>query len=503
VESLSALNNCNYLVHWEPNPGPQTDVLERLEDEILYGGARGGGKTDAGMVWMVEPNYISNPRYAGLVIRKNADDLSDWIERATLMYRSVSGKVTGKPPVIRFPSGAYIRLGHLKDENAYEKYQGHEYHKILLEELTQIPNEERYTKLVSSCRTTVPGLKAQVFCTANPGGPGHAWVKSRFVDAAKNKTFYYEGVVNGKKIQKTRIFIPSRVEDTPQLIENDPGYVLFLDNLPEDLRRAWREGDWTVFAGQFFSEWREAVHVIEPFQVPNSWDKVVAVDWGYDPHPYHVGWYAISPDKRVVKYREAQNTETSPEDLGKLIVKNSKHDENIMFVVGDTQMWEDNPFARQQPDKYANRQQSIAYQINVELREIGLHMRQANKARQTGWVNIKTLLKWKGNHTVEGIEFTQPPRFQVFSTCTKTMEAYPMMIHDEKRPGDMEKMDGDDPCDTDRYAINGMIMNRMMPAMHTYHEIHVPKEPTIWERAMNQVPDLIFAEEEPERESLY
>lgn len=157
------------------------------------------------------------------------------------MYAGAGGVPTGVPVEFTFPSGAKIRTGHLKDENAYTKYQGHEYHRILIEELTQIPDETSYLMLISSCRSTVKGLKPQIFCTTNPGGAGHEWVKKRFKTGKENQeTWNRVRRVNGR----TRVFIPARVEDNPALMDKDPDYVKFLESLPEDLRKAWREGSW-------------------------------------------------------------------------------------------------------------------------------------------------------------------------------------------------------------------------------------------------------------------
>ena len=157
-------------VLWKPHKGPQTYALS-IKDcyECLYGGARGGGKTDAGIVWMLKET--ANSLFRGLVIRRTADDQSDWLDRASRIY--TNAKFVGKPTKIEFPSGAIIRTGHLRDDQAYTKYQGHEYQRMLIEELTQIPDEESYLKLLSSCRSTID-IKPQVFCTANPGGKGHS-----------------------------------------------------------------------------------------------------------------------------------------------------------------------------------------------------------------------------------------------------------------------------------------------------------------------------------------
>ena len=138
-----------------------------------------------------------------------------------------------------FPSGAKIILGHLKDDGAYAKYQGHEYQRMLIEEITHIPSEELYLKLLASCRSTVPGLRARLFATTNPGEIGHKWVKKRFVDVAAPGTEFTDPVTG-----RTRMFIQSRVEDNPTLMEADPNYVKFLDGLPDGLREQWREGSW-------------------------------------------------------------------------------------------------------------------------------------------------------------------------------------------------------------------------------------------------------------------
>lgn len=224
-------------VHWAPQP-KQSVALSSIEDEILYGGARGGGKTDAGQAFLLYD--IDKPRYRALVIRRNATDLSDWVDRAKHMYAPSKGVFIGDSFI--FPSGAKIRTGHLKDENAYTKYQGHEYQKMLLEEITHIPSESNYEKLLGSCRSTVPGIKPQVFATTNPDGPGYSWVKRRWsIPDSPNEVVR----TNDERTGRTRVFIPSRVQDNSKLMEADPGYIRYLESIQdEDLRDAWLNGSW-------------------------------------------------------------------------------------------------------------------------------------------------------------------------------------------------------------------------------------------------------------------
>lgn len=234
---------------WKPHPKQELALLSEAF-ETLYGGARGGGKTDAGIIFMVQepdsnlPLPFEVPGYKGLVIRKNATDLTDWIDRAMVKYQGFGAYLVGGDKII-FPNSdknypdPKIILGHLADDKAYQKYQGQEYQRQLIEELTQIPSQELYMKLLSSCRSTNPLLKARSFSTANPGGPGHFWVKSRFVDG-HTPGIPFKDPVSGR----LRVYIPATVDDNPTLLEHDPDYVLFLDSLPPDLKAYWRYGSW-------------------------------------------------------------------------------------------------------------------------------------------------------------------------------------------------------------------------------------------------------------------
>jgi len=229
-------------VHWKPQT-KQEFALARIEDEILFGGSRGGGKTDAGQVWLLYD--INKKYYRALVIRRNATDLEDWIDRAKNMYAPAGGIYTGN--TFTFPSGAKIRTGHLKDDNAFSKYQGHEYQKMLIEELTQISTETDYEKLRASCRSKHRDISPQIFATTNPDGPGHKWVKERW-KIPDEPTGPVITKVPTKDGYMTRIFIPSTLDDNRILMESDPNYVNQLDSIQdEELRNAWRYGSWAGF----------------------------------------------------------------------------------------------------------------------------------------------------------------------------------------------------------------------------------------------------------------
>ena len=238
-------------IAWKPNPGRQTFALQRPEFEILYGGARGGGKTDAGIAWLTR--WIHHPKFRGLVLRRNAEDLKDWVDRASQLYAHLGGVATGKPTIFTFPSGAIIYTGHIKDQNAYTKYQGQQFQKIVWEELNHTPTEDSYEKVIQSCRSTIPELKPQIFANTNPGEVGHEWVKRRFIDVQEPmKPYYYE--IEG--ITLDRIFIPATVDDNPVLMESDPTYIARLNSIKDDATRMrWRYGSWDSYEikGAYFS----------------------------------------------------------------------------------------------------------------------------------------------------------------------------------------------------------------------------------------------------------
>lgn len=285
---------------WEAQP-KQKIALQSKADEILFGGARGGGKTDAGMAWLLYD--IHNPKYRALVIRRNATDLSDWIDRARDMYHGVGGKYVGDTFI--FTSGARIRTGHLADKDAYQKYQGHEYHKLVIEELTHISRETDYEKLLASVRSTVPEIQTQVFCTTNPDGAGHDWVKERWriPDKPTNEVAFER---NGRHF----LFVPSTVFDNRVLVENDPDYIKYLHSIQDpELRRAWLEGSWEGFGveGAYYKTQLDLA-TQENRIVPNLYDPMLPVYTWCDlgmADSFAIGYFQITPrEYRCIDFEE-------------------------------------------------------------------------------------------------------------------------------------------------------------------------------------------------------
>ncbi len=372
-------------IFWQPHPGKQTLALKQTEFEILYGGARGGGKTDGGMAWLLRP-FVDYPeivhRYRALIIRKNAKDLRDWNDRAKLFYRNVGGKVVGSPPEIRFDNGALFRTGHIADANAYNQYIGHEYQRINWEELTQTSKEIDYLKVLSSCRST-NGIEPQIFCTTNPGNVGHVWVKKRW-GIPDTPPPYRIKLIKDKETRRTRIFIPSKLKDNPTLVKSDPGYAAFLNGLPEPLRSAWKNGDWSVFSGQFFTQFHSVRHGIQPFKIAKHWDLIGGLDYGETAHTAF-GLYTIdTANNWKIRIGEYYKPGLAPSENARNIVqfcKENKWTDGRLpsRIYADPSMW-----VKRKTDE--RREEKLTDKSPAEIfRDYDLFVMQANNDRIPGW----------------------------------------------------------------------------------------------------------------------
>ena len=427
---------------WTPHKGQQTLALSINESvyEILYGGARGGGKTDAGIVWLLKG--VNDPNYIGLCIRRNYSDLRNWLDRAKQLFTTAT--CSGNPAVFKFPSGAKIYTGHLSQENSYEVYQGWNISRLLIEELGQIPNEESYLKLVSSVRSTT-SVKPQVFTTANPGGSGHQWIKKRWNIGRKKPNVAFKDTISNRK----RIYIPATIDDNPTLKDSDPEYVRFLDALPEPLRSAWRYGDWDVFAGQYFKEFDPRVHCISTEKAEKLGygkdynNRYIGIDWGYSA-PFGAIWLEVTPQNRVFCYKELYGKEKHPMEWAEII--NKMTPEAITMSLGDPSMWTRNPMSWNNPATQMYSDRSIANALIGDVaRPLVPNLQPANNERVNGWRNIAQLMHFSDK--------VIPNFYIIEGSCPNLTRTIPDMICDSKKPEDIDTTLEDHICDALRYAL--------------------------------------------------
>ena len=350
-------------VVWQPQPR-QAAFMERPEWEALYGGAAGGGKSDALVIEALRQVHI--PHYKALILRKTFPQLAELIDKSLNYYPMAfpGARYNSSSHTWTFPSGAKIIFGSMQYTKDRLKYQGQAYDFVAFDELTHFSWEE-YSYLFSRCRPNGPGTRCYIRSTANPGGVGHGWVKERFITAGKPMVPVWEDIrwrdPTGKEYceKRSRIFVPSFVFDNPALLQNDPDYITRLASMPEAERKALLYGDWDTFSGQVFTEWRNDsehyldrvnTHVIAPFKVPDTWSIWCGMDWGYS-KPFSVGWYAVDHERRLYRIREYygctgtpnMGVKLEPSEVARQIRRIEAEDPNLkgrtIHRVGDPAIW--------------------------------------------------------------------------------------------------------------------------------------------------------------------
>ena len=285
---------------------------------IAYGGARGGGKT-----WAVrEKAMVLACRYPGiniLVVRRTYPELLQ--NHILPLQLELSGLARWNDNQKRFifPDGSNIWFGYCAAERDVGRYQGQEYDIIFIDEATQLTEFQFQT--FKGCLRGANDFPKRMYLTCNPGGVGHAWVKRLFVDRR------YQGDERADDYE----FIQAKVTDNPVLMEKDPEYIHMLESLPYELREAWLNGSWDVFAGQYFSEWDRDVHVVAPFEPPAWWRRYVTIDYGLD----MLAAYLIAVDEHDMAYvvREVYQGRDLGEGAEGLIV--SEAAKRILDMVGE------------------------------------------------------------------------------------------------------------------------------------------------------------------------
>lgn len=239
---------------WKPWPGAQTEYLSRQEDEVLFGGRKGPGKTDcilADATGAPETDGgkfdIEKKNYKALILRRTFPQLQELIDRAHSRFDRYA-KWSSKENRFTFKSGAKIEFGHCQHEEDKRRYWGKEFQFIGYDQLEEF-TETQYRFINLSNRTSDPSIRCRIRGTANPGGPGHWWVKRRFIDGKKpNETHRLEFILPDKRIAtKTIAFIPGSYKDNPALTDQ---YLAQLMDLPEIEKMAYMDGDWDVFLTQ-------------------------------------------------------------------------------------------------------------------------------------------------------------------------------------------------------------------------------------------------------------
>ncbi len=444
-------------VIFEPNQGPQTQFLASSEREVLYGGSAGGGKSYA---MLADPlRYITHPQFSGLLIRHTTEELRELVWKSQELYPKAIPGIKWSERKMQWvsPQGGRLWFSYLDRDDDVLRYQGLAFSWIGFDELTQWATPFAWNYLRSRLRTPAPDLPIAMRATTNPGGAGHQWVKKMFIDPAPSNTaFAATDIETGRPLTYPnghskeglplfkRRFIPAKLFDNPYLAESGD-YETMLLSLPEHQRRQLLEGDWDVAEGAAFSEWNREIHVIEPFDIPKSWKKFRACDYGYGSYS-GVVWIAVSPSEQLVVYRELYTHKVLATDLADMILEAEKDDGTISYGVLDSSLWH----------KRGDTGPSLAEQMIHR----GCRWRPSDRSKGS-----RVAGKNEIHRRLQVDEFTEEPRLVFFNNCTNIISQLPSLPLDKKNPEDINTNAEDHLYDALRYGI----MSRPRSSLFDYN----------------------------------
>ena len=426
-------------VVWSPQER-QAEFMQRGEYEALYGGAAGGGKSDALLAEALR--QADKACYRGIIFRKTYPQLTELEDRSQTLYKGAypAARYNKTKHCWSFPSGAKIYFGAMQHKKDRLNYQGKHYDFVGFDELTQFSFDE-YSYMFSRNRPGGKGTRVYIRATANPGGPGHSWVKQRFITAGEPmKPIIEEHKVkkpDGAEIiiRKSRVFIPASVFDNKELLRNDPEYLASLSMLPTAERKALLYGDWNSFTGQVFTEWRDDpehycdrrwTHVIAPFEIPRHWEIVRGFDFGYT-RPFSVGWYAVDTKGCIYRIREYygctdkanEGIRLEPSAIAENIRKIERDDPNIrgrnVYGVADPSI-----FDKSRGESVADLMARSPYFIIWSP---------GDNARISGKMQYHNRLAFNSDGEA---------MFYCFNTCREFIRTIPALMYDEKNVEDID-----------------------------------------------------------------
>jgi len=425
---------------WSPQTGPQQALIDCPLPLIGYGGARGGGKTDGVLGKFGILAETMGKDFNGIFFRRELPQADDLIERAKEIFLPLEAHYNDQKKQFTFAGGGRLRFRPLANNADAEKYQGQNLSHAAIEEAGNYPNPEPIFKLFGALR----GNNVQMILTFNPGGPGHWWIKEKFIKPSPKgwKMLEWE-LPTGKKVPY--IFIPSKVQDNKILLQKDPGYIdrLHMVGSPE-LVRAWLEGDFEIHEGSYFPEF-SSKHIVNPFNVPKHWTRYLGYDWGYR-SPFAAVWGAISsgkaddgseisiPKGAIVIYRELWGKQIENKEQAERIASASVG-ENLIAVADPSIFKTDG-----------------GPSINDQLTAVFLKykhpaFKRADNDRISGWTQIRKRLQG------------DPPLLYIFSTCSYLIESLPALQINLADHEDADT-DGDDHCcDALRYLCKERLLD--------------------------------------------
>ncbi len=461
----------------EPNER-QKLFLKAEAKHVGFGGARGGGKS-----WSVRTkSKLLALKYAGikiLIVRRTYPELINNHIRVLRQELLGIAKYNDKDKILTFKNGSTIQFAYCAKDNDLDRLQGVEFDVIFLDEATQL--SEYQMKTITACLRGVNDFPKRVYYTCNPGHQGHQYIKRIFIDKK------YEA---GEK-PEDYVFIQSLVTDNKALMRDNPDYVSQLEALPPKLRDAWLYGNWDIFEGQFFEDFRETpdielceklnitpeearsthrcTHVIDPFDIPSGWKIYRSFDWGYS-KPFSCAWWAVDYDGVIYRILEWYGcTKTANEGI-KLVPKDvfteihrieTEHKwlkGKQILGVADPAIWNS----------------EVGESIAETASNCGVHFTKGDNARIPGWMQMHYRLAFDKNGRA---------MMYIFSNCKAFIRTIPTLQYDDHKVEDLDTDGEDHVADESRYICMARpIKPRSIIKEDSYYQsplhtaLEIPKE---------------------------
>jgi hypothetical protein len=399
----------------------QVEAIEALAGDvatyIMIGGAAGGSKSK-GLREIAHAKCMTTPNFRVLLLRRTFKELeSNHILDAQLEAPEMGAECVPSAKVVRYKNGSQLQFGHCETAADAANYLSSEYDLIIFDELVTF-EETQFLLISSRARSTKAGVVPKVMAGTNPGGPQSHWVRMRFIDKNVDLDQFPD------YLPEEWLFIPSKLEDNPYL---DRNYEKKLLSLPPELRKAYRDGDWDIFPGQYFPEFRKSRHVAVLAVPPGArWYR--AIDWGFV-KPGACLWIAVFPEGRAYVRHEWNPVRVINADQAKGIASKTKdYGIKVLTSVADTGMWT--------PDGDSGESPAETYQRH------GVPLQQASKERVSGWSRLRHWLQ----DAPDG-----KPWLMMHPDCAYLARTIPSLVSDKHKPEDVDSDGEDHSADALRY----------------------------------------------------
>lgn len=417
-----------------PNP-KQILFYKSRARHTAYGGARGGGKSYA-MRRKLVMLCMRYPNLSALLLRRTMQELRE--NHILPLQFALNGYAAYKKDErsFIFPNGSRLKLGYCDNDSDVMQYQGTEYDVIGFEEATNF-KEDWIKFILTSLRSTRTDFMTRAYYTCNPGGPGHSYIKRLFVDRDFRE----------REKPEDYYFIPAKVYDNRVLMDANPEYISALEALPEHKRRAHLDGDWDVYEGQVFEEFRDDpehykdrhyTHVIEPFEIPDTWTLYRSYDHGYA-KPFSCAWWACDYDGRLYRILELYGCAQREENVGvkwstsEIFAKISSYEREHRWLKGKK------IYGVADPAIWAS---DGGISIAEVAESYGVYFEKGDNQRIAGWAQVHNRMMFDEN----GI-----PMMYIFNNCRGFIRTIPLLQYSKISVEDVDTSMEDHIADETRY----------------------------------------------------